>query len=1162
MLGRLIQTAATYGRGTNTLESATEESHTRNLLYGQSHHTYTLAHSPPTSPYTTPVFRPGSFDDRGGLELEEKDVRILIAQDAFGIEEKPTLLFDSRPNPPPAHPATTSHVRHASMTGSRAPLPNDWKPQVQHAASIPSDNPFRTRGPTVAANTAPWTRSIRDTGTREEAFLECMFGVTSSTKTATTTKMHILPGKLKSTPKLDSRGKNGGGDGADPQPRRTPLQRSRTSNTLVRSQTSPQALFGPDADALSQDSILVTRLFSVTLSETVAPSVRLAEGSIPPAIDSVAEETVALASPGTQAQQAKKPKLVERKVPAFAIGLVINLPRQAESYSGSSQSRPISRSAHAHTLSSASSSYGSDMQNSWAFLNAIPESLASTTSSIEEPDKRIETVVSNEDVILRAIASLEIDSAKIIHEQLQKILDQVVGPTPKTPKEKSMQRINQRIISITDVTPVAKSQSLQEAARHVMRRIVYAFRIPRVVVGLGFGGGHWSDEARTAFRVCGRRQQNFFLFTLITAFLGQHTDWLQRLAPEWYRAQYRTQSKQHSEPHTLLKRTVIISDQRAVARRLIFLLASFLPGVQGLDGLQKPGDDLLSPQFSMSSPSSQIIRNESLRRTANRRVRENRLHSNSHERSVLATSADSMDSIMMADRSRRLLVRKDSDAVSIKGSIVIPSTEVESIRKGLTATSALTSHPATPVAVFSTQRSADAESYFPPFSDNNESMATTGLTNLLRRSSSSLGNSSNMSSRWGSLVSGLSEIWGTRQHNSGDSGSVTAYSPEIGSTERRSIEINQRRKTRNLQEMVNQVERSTPIPHKSSETRAAERKLSFQDAFSSPTKQIASAPRLRVDNKDGVIDVDLDLPGFSRIDTDELFKSPSKSTNRSLATSLHEAAESVRSLRPASATFSSSPAAAETRVAGYLRRHHEDFSVYAVRPYAELEDDIKRTMVAEPSSISSSYDVSSQLNDEWFPVCSTVIADMRTFSIRKLTLKQKVRISQSPPQTSSPSTPSVTTSQRLNRNSMERTFVEEEIKDFDTALADAIEKVLDLGETMQTPAVSSPRIGHSRSISSSTMRSTLPSMSAPGASSYTGMPRELVRQDCRSVVLGALEDVVKDICDDLNKLEKGRDIHGTRSFDASDIKEEMRQENVLREGVKCWLLNLEQSKVY
>lgn len=62
------------------------------------------------------------------------------------------------------------------------------------------------------------------------------------------------------------------------------------------------------------------------------------------------------------------------------------------------------------------------------------------------------------------------------------------------------------------------------------------------------------------------------------------------------------------------------------------------------------------------------------------------------------------------------------------------------------------------------------------------------------------------------------------------------------------------------------------------------------------------------------------------------------------------------------------------------------------------------------------------------------------------------------------------------------------------------------------------------------------------------------------MVMSALEEVVKDVNSDLSKLQKGRDIQGHRSFDVPAVKAEMKQENILREGVKRWLLNVEQSQ--
>jgi hypothetical protein len=69
------------------------------------------------------------------------------------------------------------------------------------------------------------------------------------------------------------------------------------------------------------------------------------------------------------------------------------------------------------------------------------------------------------------------------------------------------------------------------------------------------------------------------IVTLLTAFLGHHTEWLDVLGPDAYKRHHMQQIEARGNPEdsAIPRRTVITTTDRITARRLIYLLSAFLP---------------------------------------------------------------------------------------------------------------------------------------------------------------------------------------------------------------------------------------------------------------------------------------------------------------------------------------------------------------------------------------------------------------------------------------------------------------------------------------------------------------------------------------------------------------------------------------------------------
>ena len=517
MLGRLIQGYSRAGQ----LESATDETHTRTLLWPEFQSPDgrpASSVSPPTTPFGSPILRLSPFDDKAGLELNEaKDLRLIIAQDAFGTNDRPLLLFDTQySDSAAANPESVSTNR-----SNASPLISALGPRAE--PGIPINGHIRNRSSTISGASASWIRSSKESDNTDHLgnVLDCMFGVSSATKTESSTKMHLLPGDRSANNDLGPRTPSHAPNTASA---RAPLLRAKTATQTM--QTLRQHVTVKESDTESRDAILITRVFAITLPDAQedirqhrTSSADNSDGARPTLQPQDQHEI-----PGSYL---KKPKIVEKKTPVFGIGLLCYLPN-AEVRPGTSNARPSSRASF--TPLGTPNSYGSESMSSWTFLNAIPEHLMSSESSGNLTDKGVDVIVKNWDVILRSLGVVEKMARSDIAQFLQQVNLAIISSAAKAPKGPSEQRTNQRNVYLRTPNILNQIAPLNRLVKQTLWRVSYAFRVPRVLTGFGLeNGGHWLDEARYLVRICGNKQQNFFLFNLLTAFLGNHTEWLERL---------------------------------------------------------------------------------------------------------------------------------------------------------------------------------------------------------------------------------------------------------------------------------------------------------------------------------------------------------------------------------------------------------------------------------------------------------------------------------------------------------------------------------------------------------------------------------------------------------------------------------------------------------
>ncbi|KAL4896224.1 folliculin-interacting protein N-terminus-domain-containing protein [Aspergillus ambiguus] len=1203
MLGRLLSTAASTlnpaaysGKPAHQLESVTEEEHTSGLLFPDASllrrsntHAYPL-HSTFNSPNASTA---GAYDDRGGVELDPtKDFRVIIAQNALGDRDA-CILLDTRASSPDSSPhglglepqlfenSGTRHARtvstltrgprrgYLSQSSAAEPSPLSFAVDARRSPPISSGAFVRARGrsstfaPMGGFHDGGPTRHTADSN--DSGLLNCIFGSSAFSYRGSSTKMHIIS--------------------ADDDPSRTgtsPATRQSLSRAYTTGSSSAYlpANRGPDPKPPSKVTVLLTRMFSVNLPEAGETS--------PDRHDATSIYQESLPESGFPFPDVtKRKKIKEKKTPMYAVAITIQIPLL-----GRNSGRPVSRfSTQGPDSPRPGISCSLDSDYRWrASLLDDSLSLASPPASLDE---RIDLLVDHWDVINRTLSHLERQSRKEILFLLKKVDSS--GMHPKPAKPPNMQRTNQTIIHLPANILSVNSKLKDEAVRST-RRISTALQTPYVVTGQS-RWGVWREEGRSIVRNIGDKEHSFFFLVLITAFLGNHTEWLNALGPEWYRRRHYLQQKaqqQDSDP-LLAHRTVIISPDKMTARRLIFLLSAFLPPKQRFEPLPsplRPGTSTSTRAVSQSPPNVPVLRQESLRRAIERRSRAQRLtlaDRDQHQRSVSVSSSEtahrSTDDVD-ALASEYAINRRGSDARSIRTlGIPINAKDVRNKNTSMATTSTATPGSTVPVPHFASQRRLEREGSDQSVPEGNDSLASETLLKNLQRSESSMlsGNSSVPSGggRWGSLFSGL---WSSRQETS--STASDAVSP--AEARRRSVSVfpnSPKRGPPTLSQMVKEV--SSEIEDGPKTTTSGN--ISIPNAANPPHDEDAqdlslptchtreSSLKLSVRGDDGIVDVDLPLPGFVSLSssTESTMASPKKT--RTSVTSV----DALASTHSSGSGFHHAPKENEgpnINVAGWLRYFHEDFLLQAVRPYPSLEADIKRAMQAEPTP-SHLFFPEADGSERWVDVATTLIADARTCTVKRLRLRRKAagwKGPASPSIGSQAGTPrhvsvsSTSTSHMTNFFSpagapgkmspiappdeyydpeeVEERFVEEPVMDLDGTLVDALERVLaqsgpsSLAPT-RAPSPSRSRKGDDKPAPDAVVRDEIPSLEVP-------------RTECRKLVLGALEEVVRSVtaehCRD--------DVDGELGLADRERKRTLAgPDNTLREGVRKWLLDVEEA---
>ncbi|KAK4126113.1 hypothetical protein N657DRAFT_568816, partial [Parathielavia appendiculata] len=1257
MLGKLFNLGAGSGTGPLLsaqppparpfpLESVQEDIHTRHLLFPDPQDLYEHRVNqlyPLSSGATTPTgSSTNAFDYNADIELDVRDVRIIIMQDALSSVAA-SLLYDSQPAPPVP---TASMDRPSATAGSysvqeprRTPA-SPRKPSVsysQRPAVIQPGSPKIRQGafdrrPSVHSRGQGHVESESQRAWREyreelAIFSSCIFGNSElMAYKGTSTKVHVVPSDARpaESPSVfgDGRGSLG----------RSTMRASRLSQSFSSSESPspfpPPAPSGGPTRTHDRKKVLITRLFPVNLP---------LDDDLPCLHGTFSEEMTGYPFPhSTEEVKARKKKFQPRqkRTPMYAVALIITLPSStAHSTPATVRSSFRGPSSYAEQ-DSFPSSFGSTRRSGWALVQGGlggPDSFE-TNYGIDMEDQ-IDAITQHWDIIMRTLSHLQFLVSGTLFTMLKQTDLSTPDPLPlqlarassvSGRRREDGQPVKNPKTNAKHITLLPNclldNRTISTEVEFAKTRIVAGIRACRVTTGQN-RWPIWREEARWVAKWAGAREQGFFFFNLLTGFLATHTDWLQALSPPAYRRRHLIQQQQkgRSDEDTMVPaRTVILSDNKIAARRLVFLLSAFLPASQQLTGIRthQPSTPASFGGLSQSPPSFvvPVLKEESLRRKLNRRTG-SRMPSHSRNLSLQthnvrpgAVPPPLAHLSMEAKHERRA-----SDAASIRAThLPIRGSDPNARKSGAATTATIT--PETSIPHFSTVHRPELFAQGLPGSSN--SAAADDLKRLTRddspASQGSTAGERRQSSRW-SVISGL---WNARRRdstgrspapNEGQTARpgppAKARQPSIAGSSKTTPEAGcaggpKCAPTAVAREDVATGPRDPTAPPRASADTLGPRErtgaVQKTERTPDPTGAFESPVKTSINIDDGVIDVDVPLPDFIT-SFESAVSSPSSSGYLSASgfgTGLDAFEQSFRFAADEDIPLN---------VAGWLQYYHPDFVLQALpAQHSDILEQIKESMRAEPTPTLYPATASEETaTEKWIDITSAIVADTTTFTITSIRCRRLVKLTRNtsaPPTSTTPSTPAVSaaTTPPSYETQLKEEFIEEPVVVFDDALIEAVERVIAAaGTSTETTASKANSTSSSRSTSKRRERDRRDSLSAAAAAAAAaaGSPadarsdhgevqqgqgqaqhhhhpgqalvpvvvsaREVPRSKCKTVLLSALEDIIQDVIMEREQ-DQELDQRGAGPAAAVAARERTREkESPLRGAVRAWIESLD-----
>ena len=1173
-LGRLFNAASSSlsphtPRGQRQLESVTEEAHTYDLLYPEA------GSLRPNQFYTFP-FRPGdpssiaaaanNSDDKGGLNVQyPRDIRVVVGQYIGGnsrliYDSQPPLLSLTSPPSPSLTKTSTNSSDQARNANRYSGIPKSHTAphsrqssfsQVAQSMYISPGSPLSpvnemsalfggSRRPNTSDGENFQTQLATEEAKETESMLLSMFGSTGF-RAESGTKIHVkpfIPNDSDSARPLSPGASRTAGIN-----RRTPLTRSTTSEDLQGMSKSGNQ--GPGASQVSHrksPSILITKIFFVD------PEEEESKGEVSASLldrKETPQSSDNLPQSADYQSRSSREKANQIRTPAFAVAVVIYMPI-------------VQQIAKKPMSARASPALGA------GYTQQDPNLVQQLSKGLF--DQSVEYVMTHWSMITRALDSLEV----IVRCQICNALGRLDVNLPVAPA----------IISTPEIKPSGKPAKIrppprttlqlpsgalqsdvtvQKAIDATAKRIAAGLQIRMVTTGQD-RWGIWREEVRGVERWAGSREQDYFLFNLLTAFLAHHTEWLDLMGSKILKSAHvrRQLQKTQNQHNAINQRTVIVSLDKMAARRLIFLLSAFLPGSYG-DSQQRDGarfDFQPSGPTSSTSPSysSSMSRRQSLRRTMQRLRSGPGCHTGRENDSVIVdfdTATEVSDDRTVVEGTPFEHSLRTSDVRSIRSvALPIAATARPLVKSSSVATTA-TANPeqTTPIAHFSAftaeSRNGINADWRPGSSG---SIASMTLQRTLSRSESNelSGTSvdSHSSGRW---------FWGSRRGSSTETSETPASSGEALGIYGLPADIRDFRSVNKISHMPEHREPNAQ-PHTSVQSGDEDRTAGA--GSESDGVMLRSASRsvqpsqctefeapfpldLSVNEDDGVIDVK--LPRADKVSPryGSIIGSPDAARTFQDSFKDRSTTENAKPHLP----LQRHDVFSDSVVGGWLRKFHPDISLQAVQPYDTLKEEIKQAMRTEPNRTTRAQ-VEAEADDEaWQDVCTTIIADTTTFRVTRVTLRRR--------QAASPHHQADALLGLNTKDNPNEEFREELLTESDNILSEIIEKV-------------SYRSGNSSHTGSRTpSRPSSPPRSDHRSSERRSSVLDLPKNDCKKVVLGALEDIGRGVAAELARS------NAILQEDRSSISASMKNhdcmpsipQSLLKDGVRRWFFDHLTSRV-
>ncbi|RKF54307.1 hypothetical protein GcM3_210035 [Golovinomyces cichoracearum] len=1065
LLARMLSTASSIPN--STLDSNLEDQFTYNLLFPGPE---ALCHKDQifqlTSDAETTAFA-SKFDLDTKFNIDLCDVRVIIMQDVTPQSGSPYLLYDSH-----------------------TPSSSDAEGQENHNSPKKGHRRFQSRNYSNYMETDA-QRTTREYQEEMTTFSNCIFGNSEIlAHKGTGTKVHILP--LVNNATHTSRSYAGDGSILPGKPSACD---SKLANSLTSEPAHTQGSFRLCATNTTfkkspeRKKILITRTFPVHIMS-----------------DNFVESKIKT--------RISLPK--QTKTPMYAVGLVINSP-------------PTTASPTAHNIGSSyqtpsslldRDNFSSFNSTQWPGSTKIGHGYdmeSADSTNFNEFGSQIDVIAHHWDVITRTLTYLQAEAMRILSPMLGRAFLSSVDPQRKLTSENSTRcpmieknisnklkpleipRLCLKMVKL-DTNCLMQAEKMCSAVDESRRRILTGLSARQVVTGQE-RWGIWRDQARAVCRWSDRKDQDFLHF-LLTAFLGNHTDWIQVMAPDWYRQKfYQQQILIRDEDAPVRSRTIIVSNDKVLARRLIFLLSSFLHPDQKIDSnaLFRPGTSISSGAYSISpSNSPTAFLREGFPRQVSKRAAGN-------------------DRIMQTrSPSKQGEFRYHSSGLIKSANLPIPGSDIIARKSSVATVSTAT--PITSLPYFSTG-SASKETKPMVLSTRGASPATDDLIRLNKGHHLVEPQRQKKYSGWGDVIS---DIWkGSSKTKPSSRHMAAKKSPTNNSPPR----------IHSLQECPTTLDAEIKIEKKNEESESAtntDQILHPAQRIPDPSGAYESPVKTSINRIDGIIDIDVQLPDYLHYDNN--LNSPYSSGDPSSIefggrSQLFEHSPLERSV-----------VADHVNVGGWLPQYSPDFTLQAVPGYDGIIEEIKASLQAEKTP-----SVGYHNSDKWIDIGSAIVADTRNLSVKHILYRRSIcpgEANYSAPVCSygsSNKNHNETSHQMSLDDKVTGCFFEETISSMEKGFAEVVKKIVaSNGNIEDTLPETFPK-------SNFQVKGLVDSGISVGKYPIPiKSNHEVPRNKCKHIVLGALEEIIKDISECRGSVHKKGE-----------------ENNYLRTSVKNWLSSVE-----